>query len=409
MNLNKKKPNILILLPEDGGGGAERVFWDQVESFSSFGNITPCLYTTQDTGSKSFQRVTPLVLDGKSIFSNSKLGRLLRRAVALNRLVRRHNIELVISHMDGTNWLNVLSCHGAKTILVVHGTVDHDQNIGKYLRLVRQKFIFPVLYNIGNVTVTVSAAIKREMQSHGVRNAVHIPNSFDIKGIRALSRKPMDWNLDTFIKGHYLLVASGRLANQKNFETLIAIFHRVITSGVDAKLLILGAGPLQGALEAQCEYFGIKYAIDHKNLTESTQVFFAGYCENPFPYIRKADLFLLPSKWEGFPLALCEAVICGTYAFSSDCPTGPREILSPGSELGRYELIEPESTPYGMLLPIPVNAMQKELWALQICKFLLSKSGAKKNEGSEECHILKLDKGSIEEQWRAIIFKQIRS
>lgn len=405
---NKEKPNILILLPEDGTGGAERVFWDQVRSFSKFAKITACLYKEDQKEERGLHWISPKILDNEETVTRSALRRFINRASELNRLVKEHKIDMVISHMDGTNWLNIASFHKAKKILVVHGTVDHDQNVSKTLQFLRRKFVFPFLYNLGNCTVAVSEAIKTELILHKIRNVRHIPNFFNIEDIKAQSNESLPSKFECFTDKDYLLVASGRLATQKNFESLIEIIDRIRKRGVRAKLLILGTGPLQKYLEEKCSEFGLKYTIsDGSNPSSSAVVFFAGYCANPFPFVKKADLFLLPSKWEGYPLALCEAMICGTYPVSADCPTGPREIISPTSLLGQYNLSEPEHTAYGTLLPIPVTKLQKDLWADQTCKLLLDPSRREAVGKSAEEHLSQLDEAYIIEKWRALIMEEI--
>lgn len=404
----KERPNVLILLPEDGTGGAERVFWDQVHSFSKFARITPCLYRETKQKYTNVKQLNPIILDREKTESISAFRRFFRRALALKRIVKEHNIDLVISHMDGTNWLNIVSLHRAKTILVVHGTVDHDQNISKHLQIIRRKFIFPILYNLANATVAVSEAIKSELQSYKVRNVIHIPNSFNIANIKALSNEILPWTLENFTRDHYLLVASGRLTAQKNFEALIDIFHKIEKLGVRIKLVLLGTGPLQETLEEKCDEFGIRHvSSDGSDPSPSAAILFAGYCDNPFPFVKRASLFLLPSKWEGYPLALCEAMICGTYPMSADCPTGPREIISPGSALGQYHISEPEHAAYGTLLPIPVTDLQKDIWAEQICNLLLDASRRETVGEFAQEHMSHLDQAYIIEKWRALIMHEI--
>ena len=400
----KDRPHVLILLPEDGTGGAERVFWNQVRSFSTFAKITPCLYRKVENKTDKLEGLKPIFLDGRETNSTSALRRFFKRALALNRIVKEHDIDIVISHMDGTNWLNVASLHRKKKLLVVHGTVDHDQNISKLFQIVRKKLIFPFLYNAGNYTIAVSEAIKAELRSHRIKNVIHIPNYFNIEKIRDRSKDPLPWQFEAFVSDNFLLVASGRMATQKNFEPLIEILDNVRGRGIPAKLIILGTGPNQKNIEKKCDEFGLKYKTsDGRAPSHDAVVALAGYCENPFPFVKQADLFLLPSKWEGYPLALCEAMICGTYPVSADCPTGPREIISPGSSLGQYTLSEPEHAAYGTLLPIPVRKCQKDLWAEQICKLLLDPSRRETIGKSAEEHLSQLDEANIIERWRALI------
>ena len=115
-----------------------------------------------------------------------------------------------------------------------------------------------------------------------------------------------------------VIVGVGRLTEQKNFPMLIEAFAR-IRKARDARLVILGQGPLLPDLERQAECCG--HAAD---------IAFAGFVENPFAYMSAAAVFALSSDWEGLPTALIEAMACGASVVSTDCPSGPAEILDNG-------------------------------------------------------------------------------
>jgi glycosyltransferase involved in cell wall biosynthesis len=115
-----------------------------------------------------------------------------------------------------------------------------------------------------------------------------------------------------------VLLAVGRLAPQKDFGTLIRAFERVRRSR-PARLMILGDGPERDALEALAAEVGLESAVD-----------LPGRIVNPFPYMVRADAFVLSSRWEGLPSVLIEALFCGVPVVATDCPSGPREILAGG-------------------------------------------------------------------------------
>lgn len=124
-----------------------------------------------------------------------------------------------------------------------------------------------------------------------------------------------------------VLLAVGRLTPQKDFATLIAALALVQVSVPGARLIILGEGPGRAALEAQISSAGLQDRVD-----------LAGHVPDVLPYLARADLFVMSSRWEGFPLALVEAMGCGAPVVSTDCPAGPHEILQ-GGRLGR--LVDP--------------------------------------------------------------------
>ncbi len=115
-----------------------------------------------------------------------------------------------------------------------------------------------------------------------------------------------------------VVLAVGRLTPQKDFGTLIEAFAAVRRVRA-ARLVVLGEGPQRGELEAAVERWGLGDSVS-----------FPGFCENPYPALAAADVFVLSSRWEGSPGALIEAMASGTPVVATDCPSGPRELLDAG-------------------------------------------------------------------------------
>ena len=116
------------------------------------------------------------------------------------------------------------------------------------------------------------------------------------------------------------LIAVGSLKPAKDFALLLDAFAKVRRQA-KARLLILGEGPLRLELEALKDGLGLDGVVD-----------MPGFVTDSYPYLAKADLFILSSAWEGFGNVIVEALACGTPVVSTDCPSGPGEIL----EGGRY-------------------------------------------------------------------------
>ena len=123
----------------------------------------------------------------------------------------------------------------------------------------------------------------------------------------------------------------GRLEPQKDQDSLLRAFAR-LPEAQRGSLLILGEGSLRGELERLSRALGIE-----------RQVRFAGYVDNPLPYLRRADLYVLSSLYEGFPTALVEALLCGLPVVSTDCPSGPDEILGANEYGTLVPLRDPEA------------------------------------------------------------------
>ena len=123
-----------------------------------------------------------------------------------------------------------------------------------------------------------------------------------------------------------VLLAVGRLQVQKDFPMLIRAFAQVRQTR-PVRLLILGEGKQRPMLEELIKKLGL-----------DGDVSLPGFVVNPFAYMSRASIFILSSRWEGLPTVLVEALCCGTPVISTDCPSGPREILQDGQ--------------YGQLVPV---------------------------------------------------------
>ncbi|PSJ41716.1 glycosyltransferase [Allosphingosinicella deserti] len=127
-----------------------------------------------------------------------------------------------------------------------------------------------------------------------------------------------------------VLVAAGTLAPWKGFGDLIDAVALLKQRGRDVRLLILGEGPLRGELEEKIVDLGL-----------NDRIRLPGFTNNTLKYFSRADAFVLSSHVEGLPNVLVEAMMCGCTPVSTDCPTGPREVLRDG----RYGYLVPVQDP----------------------------------------------------------------
>jgi len=141
-----------------------------------------------------------------------------------------------------------------------------------------------------------------------------IPNGVDLETLEGMKAElPFHpWALES----GPLVVAAGRLCRQKGFDLLLEAFGRIAREFPAARLIILGKGEERDPLRTLADSLGISARVD-----------FPGWFPNPHAVISRASAFVLSSRYEGFPNALLEAMACGTPVVSTDCPSGPREIL----------------------------------------------------------------------------------
>ena len=153
-----------------------------------------------------------------------------------------------------------------------------------------------------------------------------------------------------------VLVAAGRLAPWKGFSDLIRAIE-ILSETKKVKLLILGDGPQREELQA---------LIDDLGLSDSIMLY--GYVDNPLKYFKRADVFVLSSLVEGLPNVLVEAMMCGCTPVSTNCPTGPAEVLQDG----KYGYLVPVHDPVAMAAAIDEavnNPIPKEVLAEAIRPF----------------------------------------
>jgi len=142
-------------------------------------------------------------------------------------------------------------------------------------------------------------------------------NPVDVDGLAAQSVEPPD---DPWLSAGEpsVVLGAGRLGAQKDFGTLLSAFARARAQR-ECRLVILGEGPQRAQLEALAKELGVR-----------DDVRFPGFVANPYAYMARAAVFALSSRWEGFPNVLLEALACGCPVVSTDCPSGPAELLQNG-------------------------------------------------------------------------------
>ncbi|HWA31420.1 MAG TPA: glycosyltransferase [Rhizomicrobium sp.] len=187
----------------------------------------------------------------------------------------------------------------------------------------------PVAYRAADAIVAVSRGVADDLARFG-----HLPQS----KIRVVHNPVFDGDIETMASVRPchpwfdppeppIILAVGRLHRQKGFDVLLEAFA-IARAQIDCRLVILGEGPERPALMAAAEKLGLAYDID-----------MPGFVENPFALMARAGVFVLSSRWEGFPNALVEAMACGAPVVATDCPSGPREILD-GCQYGALVPVE---------------------------------------------------------------------
>jgi glycosyltransferase involved in cell wall biosynthesis len=328
-------PDIAIFLPDLGGGGTERVVVNLANLLSTVGCDVEVV-VSQANG--------PLrrgLVDGVEIVDlNVRKRYHVVRSLARYLMLRRP--AAVLSHMDIANVAAILAKEFARSkvplVVCSHITPSiHARESGRLQDLLLVgaiRWLYPRADGIVAVSNGVADDLNRNYGIPRERITV-IHNPVVTEELVARSREPLDhpWFA---VDDPPVLLAVGRLTRQKDYPTLLRAFKH-LRGERRARLVILGEGEEREALERSIRELGI---------AEDVQLL--GFVENPYSYMRQARLLVLSSAWEGFGNVLVEAMACGTPVVSTDCPSGPREIL----ENGRYGTLVPVGDPIGLVAGI---------------------------------------------------------
>jgi glycosyltransferase involved in cell wall biosynthesis len=396
---------IILIIPNLGRGGAQKVFRDQIAFFSSEFRVIPCVFNWDGAfESDKTSGIHSLDVEaGKGVLG--KVFRFLERVRKVSSLKKKYQASVCISHLEGADYVNLLSSRKEKIVCWIHGTKKFDENIEGGIGWIRKTLLIPFLYKRSDLIVTVSNGIRSELvanfrlPSSKIR---FIPNGFSIEEIQRKASE-RDYDLTSEFSGD-VLITHCRLSRQKNLPAMIEIYQLVRMKNESAKLVILGDGELRQQLIDHCKSFGLRpYSVWEGNAINGTyDVYFLGYQNNPFQFLTKATLYLLTSAWEGFPLSLCEAMACKIPVLAADCFTGPREIIAP-SVTSKGHIEKPLIGEYGILMPLADSTESIELWATTVNQVLQDRITKEKLSSSGVERVKDFDNVKINRQWLRVV------
>lgn len=335
---------VVFLINSLSAGGAERVLSIIANELVREGFDVEMIFLEKNEFYKLDERIQKIYLSklGGNESSIVKLLYLPILAWRLKQHIIRNNIGLVQSHLYRANYVNILaSLLGAKhqTQLVNAGVVSRYLDEGVVGRI--NIFLMRYLYKKAHLLIWKSSGMKQDANRlFGFKNTqVVINNPYDLNKIQKLCEE--DIKDFKFNKDKKYLINVGRMEGFKKQEWLIKAMEFLHE---EVELILIGDGVNKKKLRALSD-----------KLNVSKRVHFLGKKHNPFKYLRKSDIFILSShNGEGFPNALVEALACGLPVISSDCLSGPREILAPDSDASKQLKFDDdiEVAKYGILYPV---------------------------------------------------------
>ncbi len=335
------KKNLAILINSFGSGGAERVVSILLRELKEF-NITLVLLE-RDIFYDIPKDVEVIYLSNSNI-NRSGVKKLLMLpifAFKYKKILKDKNIKISLSFLTRSNYVNIIAKFfgsKAKTIISERSYfsfVYGDKNLNSFIN---KKLVS--LYRFANIATANSKGSALDLErNYKIKNIKVIYNPIDIEKINALKSEKID-----LLKKRFTLITIGRLVKEKNHSLIIDAIK-----DIDVDLWIIGDGELKYELEEKI-----------KSLSIEDRVFLLGREENPYKFLDKADAFVFASNYEGFPNVLIEALACKLPVISTDCLSGPREILAPNTEYKNLEDIEVAE--YGVLTPVGnLNSLKKAI------------------------------------------------
>ena len=279
---------------------------------------------------------------------------------ALFRYFRKHKPPLLISSLPHISLLAIivklLACAKTNIVIVEHNTLSQSVRFASSLKDRTLPLLMRIIYPLADKIVAVSTGVADDLskiigiprpQIEVIYNPVVTPE------LHALSLESVGhpW----FEHGEPpVILGIGRLTQAKGFSTLIHAFSRIRENQCLARLIILGEGDERSHLEQLISELGIE-----------SEVSLPGFHQNPYFFLRNASVFVLSSLWEGLPTVLIEALACGTAIVSTNCPSGPDEIL----ENGKWGTLVPVNNENALVAAIentlttPQRAIPEIAWA----------------------------------------------
>lgn len=334
--IEKKKVALLIPAMDDGGVGRVLEILSQGLSSDKYDQYILVLISDRCINYKYNGEIIKITKEGKGVCGKALA--FIKRIMYVRNIKKRYQFDVVISFGATANAINAITRQKKEKIIMTQHSVTsiEHSNYGLYGKIAN---LFVRTYNMADVVIVVSSYIKIDLiQKYNINSEI-IKVIYNGINLELIGKKAEDCTDLSFMDGKVNLISVGRLSKGKGLLHIIKIMPELIEIFPNIQLILIGDGEQRECLERIT-----------KRLQLQEYVIFLGRKENPFPYLKQADLFVFPSYYEGFGLAFVEAMSLGIPVIAADCISGPREVLADNDDyadiLQKYLLAS-----YGVLVP----------------------------------------------------------
>ncbi len=346
MQIDKKK--VIFVVPSLRGGGGERVAATLLESLqrsSSNIKLILVLFDVESTGSLRPDIDVRYLNVRKSRDIIYTIKKFFKVFFNLSRIIKNESPCTILGFMDYSNVVSIignwLSGKKNRVIISVHNIpiVQMRECAPNFWEKI-MGLLIKVFYSKADSIIAVSKHVGDDLVKNSKINKklIHIINNpIDIDRINYLSNE--DVAEEFFNEDAPIILSVGRLSKEKGFEYLLKAFS-LLKERSNARLVILGEGKEEANLKKLSKELGI-----------DKQVLFLGFKDNPYKYMKRSTIFVFPSLYESFGIAMVEAMSCGV------------PVIATKSYVGIEDIIEHEKT--GLLLPVAdENALAESMFRL---------------------------------------------
>tara|TARA_B100000780_G_scaffold276061_1_gene243922 strand:- start:104 stop:1183 length:1080 start_codon:yes stop_codon:yes gene_type:complete len=298
--------NLAIYIPSIESGGVEKNLFN-IANYLSNRNINVYIITANNNKKKDFNSKIKFISPNNNTWNNRS--RFIKSLICFFLFifkVNKSNLS-ILSFQSNLSAIILAKIFFLKIIIRLNTSLD------KYIEGVLKKLIFKIIYNLSNNIIVNSIDFKKNLKKILKLNSTIIFNPTDFN--KKFKKKKIKY----FRKFKGIKILSiGRLTSQKDQMTILKSLN-ILKNKINFKFFLIGRGDEIKKLKM--------FVLENKI---SKKVKFGGYVKNAHHFMNSADLFILSSKFEGLPNVLIEAQSQGIPIVSSDCSTGPKEILLSG-------------------------------------------------------------------------------